>query len=67
MPPSLPGEERPLPVGNLKNCIYIENFPLIHDLLADTLRADKDFITAPERPGHGMLWDSVKLDRYRVR
>lgn len=50
-----------------KSCIYVEDFPLVDDLLADTLRAEKGFISPPERPGHGMLWDPAKLDRYRVR
>ncbi len=50
-----------------KNCIYIEDFPLIDDLLAETVRAEKGFITPAERPGHGILWDPAKLERYRVR
>jgi L-alanine-DL-glutamate epimerase-like enolase superfamily enzyme len=50
-----------------KNCISIEDFPMIDALLAETVRADKGFVTPPERPGHGLLWDPAKLERYRVR
>jgi L-alanine-DL-glutamate epimerase-like enolase superfamily enzyme len=43
---------------------WIEHFPLIDDLLLDTLVPRDGTIAPPDRPGHGMLWDQAALDRY---
>ncbi|MEV8630338.1 mandelate racemase/muconate lactonizing enzyme family protein [Streptosporangium sp. NPDC051023] len=47
------------------NCAYIEHFPLIDDVLTETLTVDGGVATPPDRPGHGMAWDADALDGFR--
>lgn len=49
------------------NCAYIEHFPLIDDVLEESLAIGNGTATPPDRPGHGMRWDEAALDRLRVR
>jgi L-alanine-DL-glutamate epimerase-like enolase superfamily enzyme len=42
----------------------IEHFPLLDDLLADTLAIADGRATAPARPGHGIVWDDGALKRF---
>jgi L-alanine-DL-glutamate epimerase-like enolase superfamily enzyme len=47
-------------------CTYVEHFPLIDGVLRETLQAEDGRMRAPDRPGHGMLWDPEALDRHEV-
>ncbi|QYN22657.1 mandelate racemase/muconate lactonizing enzyme family protein [Amycolatopsis sp. DSM 110486] len=49
------------------NCPYVEHFPLIDDVLQETLTVHNGRVAPPDRPGHGMLWDLSALDDLRVR
>jgi L-alanine-DL-glutamate epimerase-like enolase superfamily enzyme len=49
------------------NCPYVEHFPLIDDVLRETLRVKDGRAAPPERPGHGMLWNLDELGNLRVR
>ncbi|HSK97976.1 MAG TPA: hypothetical protein VK891_15235, partial [Euzebyales bacterium] len=46
---------------------YVEHFPLIGDLLEESLHVTHGVMRPPDRPGHGMLWSAAALERYRVR
>jgi L-alanine-DL-glutamate epimerase-like enolase superfamily enzyme len=48
------------------NCTYIEHFPLIDDVLLETLPIKHGRARPPARPGHGMLWNYDVLDNLRV-
>lgn len=50
----------------VSNCPYIEHFPLIDDMLLETLDICDGVAQVPLRPGHGMLWNHDALDRCRV-
>jgi L-alanine-DL-glutamate epimerase-like enolase superfamily enzyme len=47
-------------------CIYIEHFPLLDELLAETLAVTDGQMRAPDRPGHGILWDADAIERYKL-
>jgi L-alanine-DL-glutamate epimerase-like enolase superfamily enzyme len=49
------------------NCPYVEHFPLIDDVLLETLDIRDGHAAPPDRPGHGMLWDTDALARLRLR
>lgn len=49
------------------NCTFVEHFPLLDDVLLETLPIQKGFASPPDRPGHGMLWDEDALDLRRER
>jgi L-alanine-DL-glutamate epimerase-like enolase superfamily enzyme len=46
---------------------YVECFPILDELLQEPLQASGGVVRPPERPGHGILWSSEALERYRVR
>ncbi|MFG3662548.1 mandelate racemase/muconate lactonizing enzyme family protein [Streptomyces sp. NPDC047706] len=46
---------------------WLEHFPLLDDLLAQTLPVKDGRAAPPERPGHGMLWDHERLAAHTVR
>ncbi|MGH3243720.1 MAG: mandelate racemase/muconate lactonizing enzyme family protein [Spirillospora sp.] len=46
------------------NCPIVEHFPLIDDVLTETITVDDGHAVPPERPGHGIRWDPDALDRY---
>ncbi|GLZ38402.1 mandelate racemase/muconate lactonizing enzyme family protein [Actinokineospora sp. NBRC 105648] len=48
------------------NCPTVEHFPLIDDVLSETVEIAGGFATPPERPGHGIRWDRDALDRFRT-
>lgn len=48
------------------HCQYIEHFPLIDDLLLESVRIVDGVAYPPARPGHGLLWDVDALDDLRV-
>jgi L-alanine-DL-glutamate epimerase-like enolase superfamily enzyme len=48
-----------------KNCLSIEHFPLIDDILQETLKIENGFAVPPTRSGHGMLWDLEKIKYYQ--
>lgn len=45
----------------------IEHFPLIDDLLLDTLHPVDGVVTCPTAPGHGIAWNPDALDHYDTR
>ena len=47
-------------------CLYVEHFPLIDDLLEETLQSHGGVVFPPDRPGHGILWDDRALEKYTV-
>lgn len=47
-------------------CTYVEHFPLLDDLLAETMVAVDGVMRAPDRPGHGLLWDQDAVRHYTV-
>lgn len=47
-----------------KNCISIEHFPLIDEILEETLTIKNGLAYPPNRPGHGMLWNKEKIKYY---
>jgi L-alanine-DL-glutamate epimerase-like enolase superfamily enzyme len=51
----------------VSNCPYVEHFPLIDDVLLETVQVRQGLAVPPDRPGHGIRWDSAALDRLRVR
>ncbi|NJP94849.1 mandelate racemase/muconate lactonizing enzyme family protein [Nonomuraea sp. FMUSA5-5] len=50
-----------------KSATYVEHFPLIDDLLAETLTVRDGMAVPPDRPGHGMRWNPEALDHYTVK
>jgi L-alanine-DL-glutamate epimerase-like enolase superfamily enzyme len=48
------------------NCSYVEHFPLLDDVLLETIEVKDGRAVAPDRPGHGLLWNEDRLDEYRV-
>lgn len=48
----------------MKSCVSVEHFPLIDDLLEETLAARDGFMIPPDRPGHGMKWNYEKIRHY---
>jgi L-alanine-DL-glutamate epimerase-like enolase superfamily enzyme len=51
-------------VAAVKSATYIEHFPLIDDLLSETISVSDGFAIPPDRPGHGMCWNPDALERY---
>lgn len=49
------------------NCPYIEHFPLIDDVLEETLTIRDGQAAPPDRPGHGLLWRHDVLEKLAVR
>jgi L-alanine-DL-glutamate epimerase-like enolase superfamily enzyme len=49
------------------NCPWIEHFPLIDDVLHETLQISGGRAAPPDRPGHGMAWNHDALDDLRIR
>jgi L-alanine-DL-glutamate epimerase-like enolase superfamily enzyme len=45
----------------------VERFPLIDDVLQETLTVHNGRVAPPDRPGHGMSWNRSALDDLRVR
>ncbi|MGP4029940.1 mandelate racemase/muconate lactonizing enzyme family protein [Actinomadura sp. 3N407] len=45
---------------------WVEHFPLLDDLLLETLTPSGGAVAPPGRPGHGMRWAPDALDRYSV-
>lgn len=48
------------------SCSYVEHFPLLDDLLAETLVPSDGLMRATDRPGHGIAWDAAALERFEV-
>jgi L-alanine-DL-glutamate epimerase-like enolase superfamily enzyme len=46
---------------------WLEHFPLLDDLLADTLEIRDGRAAPPARPGHGIRWDEARLAAHTVR
>ncbi|MEU8800999.1 mandelate racemase/muconate lactonizing enzyme family protein [Spirillospora sp. NPDC048819] len=47
-----------------KPATFVEHFPLLDDLLTETLAVSGGVAVPPDRPGHGLAWDPDALDRY---
>jgi len=50
--------------ASVPNCPYVEHFPLIDDVLLETIEIRNGRAVPPERPGHGLLFDPDALHRY---
>ncbi|TDB86218.1 mandelate racemase/muconate lactonizing enzyme family protein [Actinomadura sp. KC216] len=48
------------------NCPTVEHFPLIDDVLTETVAIGGGHATPPDRPGHGIRWDPDALDRHTI-
>ncbi|TCL38834.1 L-alanine-DL-glutamate epimerase-like enolase superfamily enzyme [Anaerospora hongkongensis] len=46
------------------NCVSIEHFPLINDILGETLTIEAGYAVPPQRPGHGIIWDWEKIKHF---
>ncbi|MFI8453501.1 mandelate racemase/muconate lactonizing enzyme family protein [Streptomyces erythrochromogenes] len=46
---------------------WLEHFPLLDDLLEETLEIRNGRAAPPDRPGHGLRWDEDRLSAHRVR
>lgn len=53
-------------VAATKAATYLEHFPLLDDLLTETITVTDGVAAPPDRPGHGMSWDPDALDRYTI-
>jgi L-alanine-DL-glutamate epimerase-like enolase superfamily enzyme len=53
-------------VASTKAATYLEHFPLIDDLLTETVTVIDGFASPPGLPGHGMRWDQEALERYTI-
>jgi len=62
---SLPELHVQLAMGDPNVC-YIEHFPVLDPLLAQPLTPTSGRVTAPDRPGHGILWDEEAVAAYTV-
>jgi L-alanine-DL-glutamate epimerase-like enolase superfamily enzyme len=49
------------------NCPYVEHFPLLDDVLLETITIQDGRAVPPERPGHGLRFDPDALERYAHR
>lgn len=53
-------------VAATKAATYLEHFPLLDELLTETLTVTDGVATPPDRPGHGMCWNTDALERYTI-
>lgn len=49
------------------NCPYVEHFPLIDDVLVETIEILEGRAIPSDRPGHGLLFDADALARFAHR
>lgn len=50
-----------------RNCLYVEHFPLLDEVLDQTLTATGGLMRPPEKPGHGMHWNLQRIAALRWR
>lgn len=50
-----------------RSATWLEHFPLLDDLLTETLDISGGKATPPTRAGHGLLWDEDRLAAHTVR
>ena len=62
---SLPELHVHLAMGDA-NVVYVEDFPVIEPLLAESLTPVQSRVSASETPGHGIAWDVDALKRYEL-
>jgi L-alanine-DL-glutamate epimerase-like enolase superfamily enzyme len=48
------------------NACYVEHFPILDTILAARLEAAEGRVSAPTRPGHGMVWDHDAIAAHTV-
>jgi L-alanine-DL-glutamate epimerase-like enolase superfamily enzyme len=53
--------------ASVPNCPYVEHFPLIDDVLLETIEIRNGRAVPPERPGHGLRFDPDALHRFAHR
>jgi len=53
--------------ASTENCISIEHFPLLDEILEETLEIEEGYALLPESPGIGMKWDQEKLNHYEIK
>lgn len=51
----------------IPNGIFIEFIPQLGQVLQEELALKEGYFTPPARPGHGILFDWEKLEKYRVK
>lgn len=49
-----------------RSCSYVEHFPLLDDLFGESLAAVDGMMSAPDRPGHGIVWNEDAIRRFTV-
>lgn len=47
------------------NACYVEDFGILNGVLADVLAPQDGVVVPPERSGHGIVWDSGAVSRFR--
>lgn len=50
-----------------RSTTWLEHFPLLDDVLAETLVIKDGVGAPPDRPGHGLVWDNERLAARTVR
>jgi len=45
---------------------FVEHFPLLDDVLEETLTVRDGMVEPPARAGHGIQWDKAALDRFEL-
>jgi L-alanine-DL-glutamate epimerase-like enolase superfamily enzyme len=53
-------------VAATKAATFLEHFPLLDELLTETLSVTGGAATPPDRPGHGMSWNTDALEHYTI-
>ena len=48
------------------NVCYVEHFPILNEIMAASLAPREGRITAPARPGHGIIWDRDAIAAHTV-
>lgn len=48
------------------NCPYVEHFPLLDEVLTETIKIENGHAVPPDRPGHGLQFDDDLLAHYRI-
>lgn len=48
------------------NCVAVEHFPLIDDVLTESLVAEDGQMKPFDRPGHGIVFDPNKVEQFKI-
>ncbi len=50
----------------VQHSLFVEYIPSFDPVLSETLELKDGHFSPPNRPGHGIMFDQDKLERYRV-